>query len=101
MTYNTLISLLSGNFKEALFNTKFDGNYTMACAAWTGYGNFTNNGQNFLGNFKIKGVMTDWEGIFNLAPENNKIALKADYIWYPHANKSEGSIKKVKKTYYM
>ena len=101
MTYSTLISLLSGNFKEALFNTKFNGNYTMACAAWTGYGNFTNNGQNFLGNFKIKGVMTDWEGTFNLVPENNKIALKADYIWYPHANKSNGSIRKVKKTYYM
>jgi hypothetical protein len=101
ITYNTITSLLSGDFKKALFNTKLDGNFTMACAAWTGYGSFTNKGQNFLGNFKINGIMTDWEGKFNLIQENNQIALKSDYIWYPHANKSESNIKKVKKTYYM
>ena len=101
ITYGTLASLLSGDFKNALFNTKLAGNYTIACAAWTGYGNFTNTGQNFIGNFKINGVKTDWEGTFKLAPENNKIELKADYIWYHHANKNDGSIKKVKKTYYM
>lgn len=101
MTYGTIISLVSGNFKEALFNTKFTGNYTLACAAWTGYGNFTNTGQNFIGNFKIDGVMTDWEGTFNLISVNNQIALKSDYIWYPHSNKIPNKIKKVKKTYYM
>ena len=101
ITYGTIISLLAGDFKNALFNTKINGNYTMACAAWTGYGNFTNNGQNFLGNFKINGVMTDWEGKFNLIPENNQITLKTDYIWYPHGNKTYYNIKKVKKTYYM
>ncbi len=101
ITYGTLVSLLSGDFKNALFNTKINGNYTMACAAWTGYGNFTNNGQNFLGNFKINGVKTDWEGTFKLIPENNRMALKADYIWYHHANKNDGSIRIVKKTYYM
>ena len=73
----------------------------MTCAAWTGYGSFTNNGQNFTGNFKILGVKTDWEGKFDLIPENSTIALKADYIWYHHANKNDGSIKKVKKTYYL
>ena len=101
INYSTLTSLLSGNFKEALFNTKFNGNYTMECAAWTGYGNFTNTGHNFLGNFKIDGVMTDWEGTFNLVQENNQIALKSDYISYPHDNKTPENIKKVKKTYYM
>ena len=101
ITYGTIISLLSGDFKNALFNTKVNGNYTMACAAWKGYGNFTNNDQNFLGNFKINGAKTDWEGKFNLVPENNRISLKMEYIWYPHANKNDGSIKKVKKTYYM
>jgi hypothetical protein len=101
ITYGTIISLLSGNFKKALFNTKLAGNYTMACAAWTGYGNFTNNGQNFLGNFKIDGVETDWEGTFNLIPKNDQIALKMDYIWYPHDNKTSTNIKKVIKTYYL
>ena len=101
ITYSTIISLLSGNFKKALFNTKINGIFSMACAAWTGYGDFTNNGQNFTGNFKINGVKTDWEGKFNLIPENNTIALKTDYIWYPHANKNDSSIMKVKKTYYL
>ena len=101
ITYGTIISLISGNFKEALFNTKFTGNYTMACAAWTGYGNFTNTCQNFIGNFKIDGVMTDWEGTFNLIRENNQITLKSDYIWYPHDNKTQSKIKEVKKMYYM
>ena len=101
ITYGTIVSLLSGNFKKALFNTKLAGNYTMACAAWTGYGNFTNTGQNFLGNFKIDGVKTDWEGTFNLVQENNKMALKTDYILYPHDNKTPQNIKEVKKTYYM
>ena len=101
ITYSTILSLLSGKFKEALFNTRVDGNFTMACAAWTGYGIFSNNGQNFLGNFKIDGVKTDWEGTVNLVPENNHILLKADYILYPHDNKTPSNVKKVKKTYYM
>lgn len=101
ITYGTLASLLSGDFKNALFNTKLSGNYTMACAAWTGYGNFTNTGQNFLGIFKISGVKTDWEGTFNLVPENDQIALKTEYILYPHGNKAPDSIKEVKKTYYL
>lgn len=101
ITYDTITSLLSGNFKKALFNTKLDGNFTMACAAWTGYGNFTNIGQNFLGNFKINGVMTNWEGTFNLVPENNQIALKTDYILYPKNDKTSTTIKEVKKTYYL
>ena len=101
ITYSTITSLLSGNFKNALFNTRIDGIFNMTCAAWTGYGSFTNNGQNFTGNFKILGVKTDWEGKFDLIPENNTIALKADYMWYPHGNKADNSIRKVKKTYYL
>ena len=101
ITYGTITSLLSGDFKNALFNTKLAGNYSMACAAWTGYGNFTNNGQNFLGIFKISGVKTDWEGTFNLVPENDQIALKTEYILYPHGDKAPDSIKEVKKTYYL
>lgn len=101
ITPNTIIALLSGKFKDALFNTKFNGVFNMSCAAWTGYGNFSNDGQNFPGYFKINGPMTDWEGTFNIAQENNRIALKADYIWYPHANKTSWNVKEVQKTYYM
>ncbi|MCZ3367493.1 MULTISPECIES: hypothetical protein [Methanobacterium] len=101
ITYGTIISLLSGNFKNALFNTRVDGNFTMTCAAWTGYGNFTNNGKDFLGNFKINGPISNWEGKFNLIPKNNQIALKTDYIWYPNGSKAPNNIKEVKKTYYM
>ena len=101
ITYNTLTALLSGNFKNALFNTKLDGTFTMACAAWTAYGSFSNNGQNFLGNFTINGQMTDFEGTFNMVRENNRIALKTDYIYYPSHNKNSNNIKEVKKTYYM
>lgn len=101
ITYNTIIALLSGKFKDALFNTKLDGTFNMACAAWTGYGTFKNDGQNFLGNFKIDGQMTDWEGTLNFTQENNGIALKADYIWYPQGNKTPQNTKEVHKTYYM
>lgn len=101
ITYGTIASLLSGNFKKALFNTRFNGNFTMACAAWTGYGNFTNSGQNLLGNFKINGIMTDWEGTFNLLSENSQITLKTDYILYPHDNKTSDNLKEVKKNYYL
>jgi hypothetical protein len=101
ITFGTITSLLSGNFKKAMFSTKLDGTFDMACAAWTGYGNFRNDGQNFLGHFKIDGQMTDWEGTFNMVQEDNRIALKSDYIWYPHDNKTSENVKEVHKTYYM
>lgn len=101
ITYNTIRSLWSHDLKGAMFNTKLDGVFNMSCAAWTGYGNFTNTCQNFRGNFKINGVVTDWEGTFNLIPKNNQMALKTDYILYPHNNKTSNNVKEVKKTYYM
>lgn len=101
ITYNTIIALLNGQFKNAIFNTKFDGNFNMNCAAWTGYGNFSNDGQNFPANFKIDGKETDWEGTFNVIQQNNRIAIKANYILYPHANKTPNNIIEVKRTYYM
>ena len=101
ITSDTIMALLNGHFKDAIFNTKFDGVFNMQCAAWTGYGNFSNNGQNFPGNFKIVGAATDWEGTFNVIQENNRIALQADYIKYPHAQKTADKIQEFKKTYYM
>ena len=84
ITFNTLKSLLSKDLKGAMFNTKFDGIYTMSCAAWTGNGSFSNDGQNFTGNFKIDGQMTDWTGTFNIKQEGNRIKIQMDYIYYPN-----------------
>ncbi|MCZ3367506.1 MULTISPECIES: hypothetical protein [Methanobacterium] len=99
ITYNTITSLLSGNLKEAMFNTKFSGIFNMACAAWTGYGNFTNNGQNFLGNFKIDGIKTDWEGTFNVKEDNNRIKFQMNYVYYP--NKDRQNAKNIQEIIYM
>ena len=86
ITYNTLTSLLSGHPKDAMFNTAFDGVFNMSCAAWTGNGNFSNNGQNFTGNFMIDGPMTDWNGTFNVKEEGNRIKLQMNYVYYPNNN---------------
>lgn len=98
-TYETIISLLSGNLKGAMFNTKFDGTYSMSCAAWTGTGNFSNDGQNFIGNFKINGPMTYWKGTFSLKQDGNRIKLQMNYIWHP--NKNPEKAKNVQKIVYM
>ncbi len=55
ITYQTITALLSGNLKGAMFNSIFNGTFNMSCASWTGYGNFSNDGQNFTGNFTING----------------------------------------------
>ena len=49
-----------------MFQTPLTGHFDMSCASWTGYSNFTNNGTNFLGKFKINGPDTDWEGTIDL-----------------------------------
>jgi hypothetical protein len=99
ITFDTIIDLISGNFKKALFDTKFSGTYNMNCAAWTGNGSFINGGKNFTGNFEINGVNTYWEGKFNLIPDGNRIAVPASYLWHPQ--KSPEEITYVNKTYYM
>lgn len=101
ITYNTLLSLYKADFKSALFNTRFDGVFDMVCAAWTGNGTFSNDGENFRGMFIIIGPATDWEGTFSLKQDINRIVLNMDYIYYPHAQKLAGNIKKVNKEIYM
>ncbi|MDO9045081.1 MAG: hypothetical protein Q7U35_07230 [Methanobacteriaceae archaeon] len=95
INYNTVSALLSNDLKRAMFSTEFSGNYTMKCAAWNGNGNFSNNGQNFSGTFIIIGPATDWVGNFTLAEENNRIKIISSYIYYPHAQKTSGNIRKV------
>lgn len=102
ITPTTISALLSKDFKTAMFGTKFNGTYTMKCAAWTGGGNFTNDGYNFLSKFYIIGRLTDWEGNFTLSQENSRIKILSTYIYYPHGQKSPGKIKKVENnTFYM
>jgi len=99
ITYDTLSSLYSGDLKGAMFNTVFDGVFNMSCAVWTGNGNFTNDGQNFLGNFKIDGPMTDWNGTFNIKEDGNRIKLQMDYVYYP--NKDPQKAKNLQEIIYM
>jgi hypothetical protein len=99
ITYDTLSALLSGDLKGAMFNTCFDGVFDMSCAVWTGTGNFTNDGQNFLGNFKIDGPMTDWKGTFNVKEDSNRIKLQMDYVYYP--NKDPQKAKNIQEIIYM
>ncbi len=64
-----------------MFQTPVTGHFDMSCAAWTGYSNFSNNGTNFIGNFKINGVDTDWEGTYQFVPDGNKINVVTSYIY--------------------
>lgn len=99
INYETLISLLNGDLKAAMFKTIFNGTYNMSCAAWTGNGTFSNNGKLFNGSFEINGQLTYWEGTFNLTNDNNRIIMDSDYILHP-VNNSE-NIKRVNKTFYL
>ena len=101
VTSNTLKDLLNHDFKSAMFQTPVTGHMNMQCAAWTGYSNFSNNGTDFIGNFKINGQYTDWEGTYKFVPNSNSIAVITSYIWYPVGLKVAGSITQVNKTYYM
>lgn len=97
---NTITALLNHNFKKAMFITPFTGHFDMACASWTGYGNFSNNGTNFVGNFKINGVDTDWNGTYKLVPDGNKIDIITSYLWW-NPNGPNTNYTQVNKTYYM
>ncbi len=98
---NTIMALVNRDLKKAMFVTPLTGHFNMSCAAWTGYGNFSNNGTDFPGNFKIDGPATDWEGTFKFVQQGNKIAILTNYIWYPHGQKENETIQYVNKTYYM
>ncbi len=99
ITYNTINALISNDLLKAMFSTRFDGTYNMSCAAWTGNGTFSNNGENLLGTFQINGQMTYWEGNFTMKPNGNRIEVHSDYIWYP--NNSPEKAKRVNKITYM
>ena len=81
----TIKYLFQRDIKGAMFNTIFNGNMNMTCAAWTGTSNFQNDGQDFTGNFFINGVYTDWKGNYTVTrdPTQGRIVITADYIYYP------------------
>lgn len=97
-TPQTIIYLLQNNVKSAMFNTALQGSMNMTCAAWTGTSQFQNDGKTFNGTFKIIGIYTDWEGSYILTQEENRIALTADYIYYP---KNGSTVKKLHRVYYL
>lgn len=99
VTYGTIKALISNDLVNAMFNTQFNGNYNMSCAAWTGNGTFSNKGENLLGTFQINGPMTYWEGNFTMKSEGNRIAVYSDYFYYP--NKSPENARRVNKVTYM
>ena len=101
VTSNTIKDLINHDFKSAMFQTPVTGHFDMKCAAWTGYSNFSNNGTDFIGTFKINGQDTDWEGTYKFVPDGNKIAVITSYIWYPVGQEIKGKITQVNKTYYM
>jgi hypothetical protein len=100
-TLPAMTSLLQGNFRKAMLNTYFKGYMDVSCAAWTGRVDFENNITIFPANFTIDGPLTDWEGGFNIVEENNRLVIKADYIYYPSGNKNSETIKHVVKDTYI
>ncbi len=82
VTPQTIKYLVRNDIKSAMFNTIFNGNMNMTCAAWTGTSLFANDGENFNGTFKIDGIYTDWEGNYTFTHENNRIVITADYFYW-------------------
>jgi len=82
VTPQTINYLVRNDIKSAMFNTIFNGNMNMTCAAWTGTSLFANDGENFNGTFKIDGIYTDWEGNYKFTHENNRIVINADYFYW-------------------
>lgn len=95
VTYDTISALLAKDLKKAMFGTEFSGVYNMTCAAWTGGGNFSNNGKSFDGTFFIVGAATDFEGNFTLSLEGDRIKIVSTYILYPHGQPNSNNIQKV------
>jgi hypothetical protein len=98
VTSNTIKDLVNKDFKSAMFQTPVTGHFDMKCAAWTGYSNFTNNGTDFIGYFKINGPMTDFEGTYRFVPQGTRIAVESSYLWW---NVNSTNKTQINKTYYL
>lgn len=99
-TPQTINYLWQKDLVNAMFNTIFNGNMNMTCAAWTGVSNFQNDGQNFNGTFFISGIYTDWTGGYTVTMSpDGRLAITADYVYYPK-NKPDNS-KPLHSVYYL
>ena len=98
VTSNTVMDLFNKDFKSAMFQTPVTGHFDMKCAAWTGFSNFTNNGTDFIGYFKINGVDTDFEGTYRFVPQGTRIAVVSSYLWW---NVNSTNKTQINKTYYL
>ncbi|MEN6573052.1 hypothetical protein [Methanobacterium aggregans] len=99
INYNTVAALWNRNITGAVFATPMNGTFTTHCGNWTGYGNFSNNGTYFPGQFKIDGPVTDFRGSFQFVQDGKRIKIMADYVYYPH--KQDQLAKRVVNTFYM
>lgn len=99
INYDTVVAFLNKNLTGAVFATPMNGTFRMQCAAWTGYGNFSNNGTYFAGKFKIDGVDTDFKGSFQFVPDGKRIKILTYYVYYPHLQ--DQLAKNVTNTFYM
>lgn len=99
INYNTVSAVANKNLTRAVFATPMNGTFNIQCAAWTGYGNFSNNGTYFAGKFKIDGPVTDFKGSFQFVPDGKRIKILTDYVYYPHLQ--DQLAKNVTNTFYM
>ncbi len=88
VTPNTILALINGDLRKAMFETRYSGNFNMSCAVWTGKGTFSSENGAIPGTFKIDGPMTDWEGTFKIK-NDDRIVLTMDFIYYPNGEKNK------------
>ena len=100
ITSTTIKDLINKDSKSVMFQTPVTGHFDMKCAAWTGSSNFSNNGTNFIGYFKINGVDTDFEGTYQFLPQGNRIAVVTSYLWW-NVNVDNITKKQVNRTYFI
>ena len=55
----------------------------------------------FVEFFRDIEASTDWEGTYGLVDEEGRIAMIADYIYYPHGQKRPDNVKRLVKTFYL
>jgi hypothetical protein len=89
------------HYQEAILNTRFKCHMNMTCAAWNGTTTFQNRISDFKGVFIITGPYNDWEGTYQIQEKNGRMVLGADYIYYPHGNKTQENIRSIKNSYYL
>jgi hypothetical protein len=82
VTPETIIGLYENNFKDAMFDSIFNGNLNMTCSVWNGSSYFENNGHILKGTFTITGKLNDWYGNYTIINTNGRLVLVGSYDYY-------------------